>query len=269
VVFFIIISRISNDNKNYTITQQNPIDFHILCWYYIAIESYERMNFMLSLDIMKQIKQSNVSKNADKTMARIKEAFASAPKDVKSAIITQTTQNRNTIYRVIHTGNASGRIVLAFADVLGISPYYFTGAIDEKAPLTDKIIKKFLSEHGYKKLIAQGAGRKRHVPSGSAAAAKATAKAAAKASKTTKATKPAKQPEHAAPAAGGIPSPITAEAHPTVFRVSINESEQMRAMVDQLDLASATQLLEGLYIRAKAGGNAEQLCEIVKYCLLA
>lgn len=233
---------------------------------------------MLSLDIMKQIKQSNVSKDAEKTKARIKEAFSTAPKDIKAAIISQTTQNRNTIYRAINTGNASGRIVLAFAEVLDISPFYFTGEIDNKLPCSTKAVKFFLSEHGYKKLIQQGAGRRRHVAPGSAAATKATAKAAVKSAKTTRATKPAKAASAeyatpgdsaATPSAGGIVSPITAETHPTVFRVSINESEKMHAMVDELDLASATQLLEGLYIRAKAGGNAEQLCEIVKYCLLA
>ncbi|MCL2081393.1 MAG: hypothetical protein FWH16_04765 [Oscillospiraceae bacterium] len=195
---------------------------------------------MLSLDTIKQIKQSNVSKDAEKTKARIKEEFTAAPKDIKAAIIGRTTQNRNTIYRAIHTGSASGRIILAFAETLDISPFYFTGAIDEKEACTEKAVKNFLSEYGYKKLAPKPEKKVRKQPE-----------------------KPAESESES------IPPAITAEAHPTVFRVSINESDKMRSMVDELDLASASQLLEALFIRAKAGGNAEQLCEIVKYCLLA
>lgn len=201
---------------------------------------------MLNLEIVKKIKQSNVSKNAEKTKTRIKEEFSAASKDVKAAIINQTAQNRNTIYRAQQTGNASGRIVLAFAEVLDITPYYFTGVTDEKTPCTDEVVSQFLLEYGYKKLVP---------------IVKKSTKAAKSTTRKPIAASVAETHEHT--------HVVGDDTHPTAFRVTINESEKMRAMVEDLDLASATQLLEGLFIRAKAGGNAEQLCEIVKYCLLA
>ncbi|MCL1820422.1 MAG: hypothetical protein FWG36_07195 [Oscillospiraceae bacterium] len=199
---------------------------------------------MLSQEFLKQIKQSNVCVDAEKTKARMKEEFSAAPKDIKAAITAQTTQNRNTIYRAQDTGRASGRIVLAFAEILNITPYYFTGAVDSKDPCTDELTAKFLKEHGYGKLLKGKRNPIKKVP------------------KVKEVPVPQEKGRELKPAVAG-------EIHPTVFRVTINDSGKMRGMVDELDYDGAARLLEALFIRAKAGGNAEQLCEIVKYCLLA
>ena len=213
---------------------------------------------MLSEAMVKLLKQVNVSKDTEKTAARLKEALASASRADKALVAKQTGQNRNSLYRAEKTGSASARIILAVAEVLNISPYYLDGTSDEKGSCNDAAVKKYLQKLGYKKLFA---GVK--APKG---AKKVRAKAAAPApeAEVVEAGEPVVEEVRVKDALGAHEN-----LQATMFRVTINESEQMREAARSLDLQSATQLLEALFIRAKAGGNAERLCEVVKHCLLS
>jgi hypothetical protein len=56
--------------------------------------------------------------------------------------------NNTSFYSAGKSGSASPKIVLSLAQVLGISPYYFTGEIDEKEPLDDEQVNQFLLKIG-------------------------------------------------------------------------------------------------------------------------
>jgi hypothetical protein len=212
---------------------------------------------MLNEATVKLLKQVNISKNTEKTAVRLKEALAAASRADKALIVSQTGQNRNSLYRAVKTGSASARIIIPIAEVLNISPYFLDGSLDEKGECSDAIVKDYLLKLGYKKLFA--------APK---AVTREKAKAAPKKAAKSKSGDPKVEEIH-------VKEPAKVKQHAdenlqaTMFRVTINESEQMREATKNLDLQSATQLLEALFIRAKAGGNAERLCEVVKHCLLS
>ena len=216
---------------------------------------------MMNEATVKLLKQVNVSKNAEKTSARLKETLAAASRADKTLIVKLTGQNRNSLYRAVRTGSASARIVIPMSEVLNISPYYLDGSSDEKGECNDDLVKEYLLKLGYKKLFDEPKPVKRGRAKSAAGAPKKTAKAD-KADKVT-----AAKPKEAKVKEPKIYPGENLQA--TMFRVTINESEQMREAAKNLDLQSATQLLEALFIRAKAGGNADRLCEVVKHCLLS
>jgi hypothetical protein len=53
------------------------------------------------------------------------------------------------------------------------------------------------------------------------------------------------------------------------FEVDFSDEPNMRTAVEELCYDEAALLLKSLYIRAKAGGDARRLAEIVKRCLLS
>jgi hypothetical protein len=110
---------------------------------------------MLTTEQLKKLKLTNVSQNADKTRERLKKDFNAASNAVKSAIVELSGQSRRTLYRAYEKGSASGRIILSMAEVLKISPFYYTGESDERSELQDADIIRFLQSRGYSNLAGE------------------------------------------------------------------------------------------------------------------
>lgn len=104
---------------------------------------------LLTQEHMKNMKQKSVSVDTVKTMERFKQDFSAANAATKNEIAELSGQKHASIYRVYSHGTANARLVLAMAQVLTVSPYFYTGAEDEKTQLTDELLLRFLNEHGY------------------------------------------------------------------------------------------------------------------------
>ena len=104
---------------------------------------------MLSADIIKSLKQKNVSVNAELTTQRAKDALKKAKRAQKNEIDALTGLKRVSINRVYSTGSISAKVAIAMAQTLNIDPFYLTGESDEKGSCTDKQINAFLIAKGY------------------------------------------------------------------------------------------------------------------------
>ncbi|MDR1669061.1 MAG: hypothetical protein LBR76_03810 [Oscillospiraceae bacterium] len=192
---------------------------------------------MVTPELVAQLKQVNVSQDKDKTTERVRDAFFPASRKDKHDIEKLSGQKRTSIYRVAKTGSISAKIALPMAEILNISPYWLTGESDEAEPCSDALVLKFLDDRGYKLEKVAKPPRKQR----------------------------AQKPE---PVSEPAPAPAPDENILSVT-VSLSNTPKMRQAVENLDAESAGQLLQALHLRAKAGGNAEQLWDFVKLCLLS
>ncbi len=192
---------------------------------------------MVTAELIAHMKQVNVSLDKDKTAERVKNAFFPASRKAKHDIERLSGQKRTSIYRVAKTGSITAKIVLPMAEILNISPFWLIGESDEAEPCSDSLIHKFLDDRGYK---------------------------LDKSAKTPRKPRARKEEGTALP-------PVTTPEDENVLSVTITLSNtpQMQKAVANLDEDVAGQLLQALYLRADAGGNAEQLLNVVKLCLLS
>ena len=192
---------------------------------------------MVTPELVALLKQVNVSRDKEKTAERVKNAFSAASRKDKHTIEELSGQKRTSIYRVFKTGSVSAKVILPLSEVLNISPYWFIGETDEQESCSDALVLRFLEERGYKIAQLPKAKRARKVKAAAAEAAPAESAAA--------------------------------EEDLISVTVTLSNTEKMRQAVDNLDAEGAAQLLQGLFLRARAGGNAEQLWDVVKLCLLS
>jgi len=107
---------------------------------------------MIDERLIKQLKQTNISKNIAVTKERINEIWKSATKMQKSRVELISGVSRATIYRVYNNGKISAKLAVAIAKVFNVDPYYLTGMSNKLSRCTDQIIYKFLTDLGYKNL---------------------------------------------------------------------------------------------------------------------
>ncbi|MDR2559293.1 MAG: hypothetical protein LBC86_07115 [Oscillospiraceae bacterium] len=227
---------------------------------------------MLTAKQFEGLKKANLSIDAQKSRERISEGYKSASSEVKKAIHALSGLTQNTFYNAFQKGTASPKMVLAMAQLLGVSPYYYIGETDKKDSFNDETLKKFLAE---KKLaVIKKAGR----PAKKVAVAKVKVekpvkpvkkgrKAAVKAVPAPKAV-----PKKAAsvPKAAKTPAAKAAPADNEVFiQVSIPKSPKLQRAIANLDEESAVLLLRALIRKTDASDQAKALCDIIKSCLLS
>jgi hypothetical protein len=237
---------------------------------------------MLTTKQFEGLKKTNLSVDAQKSRERISSAYKAASSEVKKAIHSLSGLTQNTFYNAFQKGSASPRMVLAMAQTLGTSPYYYTGESDDKGKFSEDVLKSFLSE---KKLAvtARKAGRAAKKAAAAATAAiekvkpvKKRRKAAVKAApvKAAKAVKvkaaPKAAPKKAAAAPKAAASKAAAPENNEVFiQVSIPKSPKLQKAIANLDEEGAVLLLRALIRKADASDQAKALCDIIKSCLLS
>jgi hypothetical protein len=259
---------------------------------------------MLSKKQIDNLKRGNVSADSAKTKARVtKDYLAASTADKKAIRELASAPNFNSV--VAKSGTISAKYVIAIAQTLKVSPYYYTGESDDKT-FADGIMDGFLKKHSEKKTASVKATEKKptaaKVVEKKPAAKKATAKPTASKPKAAKATPKAdaKKPvakatkvkplkaepkakpanKKAAPAKVAKPAPVkkprvvkTAPVAPAVndsvlATIQIDNSVKMNKAVKDLSEDNAVILLKALSYKAKAGGNAEVLYDLIKRCLL-
>jgi hypothetical protein len=197
---------------------------------------------LITKEMIATLKRTNVSKDAEKTKERVKESFFAAKNKVKSQIEDLTGLKRTSIYRVFREGAVSAKVVCAMAQILNVSPFYYTGEADEKGECTDALLHSFLIQKGFREQAYQIAPDR----------------------------KPRKtEAKEDAPASDEQSKPVPASLGGSMlFSSEFSNSPELAQAAAGLPLDDAIQLLSALYIRAKAGGNPAQLADFIKRCLL-
>ena len=104
---------------------------------------------MLKPDAFKSIKQTNVSKNPEKTMERLKAVWRTTEKTKREEILALCGLNKASIERAYKTGNVSAKIIAAVAQIAELDPLYLVGDSDEQRSFSDDIVVQFLTDLGY------------------------------------------------------------------------------------------------------------------------
>lgn len=224
---------------------------------------------MLTKQQIQEIKGKNLSQDKEKTAERIPNGFKSADKNQKKEILDLLGFSNGAIYNVSKTGSASAKTVLALAQILNVSPYYYIGAVDEQEACTDELFEKFIEEFNLGPITKAKAkrGRKGAAPAEPEEKPK-SAKSSAKKEKPQ--AVPESEPESVvAPVAEDTSAAALDELDIFEICLEADGSDMMKTAVDELTLEDASILLSALYKKANANENAADLLEIVKYCLLS
>ena len=110
---------------------------------------------MLKAEQVQSLKRTNISKDAEKTKQRAKELWKSLKLVQRNAIKELAGVSPQAIYKVYKDGGISIKITLAFAQTLGVNPYYLTGEADEPGEYTAALVRELLLQHGYQKHAAE------------------------------------------------------------------------------------------------------------------
>ena len=219
---------------------------------------------MLAETQIRQLKQVDISKDAEKTKERTREAWYAASKDAQEAIMTLTGITKSSVQRAYKTGSISAKLALAFAQTLNLNPYYLSGESDEQSDCSDELIRMFLSDHGYQKLLAE-------LP-------------AEQPAKTRKRrTKVSKEADEALPTPEPVAAPV-AETQDDTQRIAAQPEEPIAVPSDPpepapiseetktfLDAATDDEimlLVRAVLLRAKAGGKYAEKAHQLKLFLL-
>ena len=110
---------------------------------------------MITSALIQQLKQSNISKNGEKTSKRVQKVWKAATSDQKAAVCELSGSAKATVYRIFKTGGISAKLALAMGKVLYVDPLYLTGELDEPGEYADADALELLVRLGYTKLLAE------------------------------------------------------------------------------------------------------------------
>ncbi|MDR0530862.1 MAG: hypothetical protein LBG83_02195 [Oscillospiraceae bacterium] len=195
---------------------------------------------MITATLIRQLKQSNISKDGTKTGSRVQKVWKSATAEQKAAVCELSGSAKATIYRIFKTGGISAKLALALGKVLRIDPLYLTGEVDEPGEYSETDATELLVRLGYNKLLVEQEKAQRRAQREAAKLQKAEEEAAA------------------APAEGA--------AAPAEEKIPAREAPANEIVTNEDILI----LLQSLEIRAKAGiPAARELLRQIKLLLLA
>lgn len=104
---------------------------------------------MYDASFIQTLKQVNVSKDAEKTMQRVRELWMPASKTDRQTIEQLADVSTATVQRVYKTGSLSAKLVVPMSQTLNVSPKYLTGESDERGVCSEEQLAEFLTAHGY------------------------------------------------------------------------------------------------------------------------
>jgi len=223
----------------------------------LTLEEYQ----MLSEKQFGSFKRGNVSVDAGKTKARISKDYKAASMANKK-VIRELAGAPNFHTVIAKDGIISAKQTAAIAQVLGVSPYYYTGESDDKKPFTGEIMTGFYEKHKNEKPTTKSKPAKKKP-----AAKKAAPKSSKPADKPARPAKPVapKKPKTGKPVA----PPLAGKTNEAFLDIQLDDSAKMLKTVSTLDVESAVLLLKALSCKAKAGGNAEVVYDLIKRLLLS
>jgi len=109
---------------------------------------------MLDNTQIKQLKQTNISADSEKTGARVKQVWKNADSAARDEVMALADVALSTVQRAYKTGSLSAKLAVTLAQVLKVNPFYLTAETDEAENVLDEdILNAFLTAHGYDELV--------------------------------------------------------------------------------------------------------------------
>ena len=109
---------------------------------------------MYSKELYNKLKQTNVSKDPEKTKERVKAVWAMLDKQQKQEVFNISDLKKATLERTCRLGNISAILATALAEISRIDPYYLAAITDNKQEdVSDALIDSFLIDHNYQNLV--------------------------------------------------------------------------------------------------------------------
>jgi hypothetical protein len=201
---------------------------------------------MYDSKIITQLKQTNVSADAEKTKVRVAEAWKNASKDDKTAVATLAGVNQSSIVRAYKTGNISAKLIVPLAQTLNVNPFYLTGETDEFGESSAELLKEFLVKLGYGSLAAKKAPAKRKFERRTKNEVKPV---------VAESTEPVQE--------------VEAIIEPVLESVEISVDDGAQTLADVLTNDEAILLLQSVLLKAKAGGRYAELAATIKALLVS
>ena len=203
-------------------------------------------------ELLSKLKQSNISKDADKTKSRVRSLWKAAGKPIRETVLSLAGVKTVTLQRTYLGGNISAKMALALAKTLNVSPYYLTGQSDETGTFSDAVMVGLLRELKYDKLLAEaGLGEPR--------------KRGRRKSAHTAAVKPTTD---AVPDTVSEAPPAAVEPLPPEETAGAPAIMETPVLADILTEDEAVLLLKAALLKAKAGGNSAEIARRIKALLL-
>jgi hypothetical protein len=104
---------------------------------------------MIDKETMQELKQVNVSKDAEKTKERIRDLWKPLSKEKRQDILDRADLKKVTVERAYTNGSVQAKLIVAFSEVLEIDPLFLTGQADEQRAYDDTLVVDFLKGLGY------------------------------------------------------------------------------------------------------------------------
>ena len=109
---------------------------------------------MYNKELYNKLKQTNVSKDPEKTKERVRAVWTALDKHQKQEVFNISDLKKATLERTCRLGNISAILATALAEVSRVDPYYLAAVTDIKQEdISDEIINSFLIDHHYENLI--------------------------------------------------------------------------------------------------------------------
>jgi len=109
---------------------------------------------MYSKELYNKLKQTNISKDPEKTKDRVKAVWATLDKQQKQEVFNISDLKKATLERTCRLGNISVILATALAEIARIDPYYLAAITDIKQEdVSDAVIDSFLIDHNYKNVL--------------------------------------------------------------------------------------------------------------------
>jgi hypothetical protein len=203
---------------------------------------------MLSAETIRQLRQTNISADAELTKERVRSLWKSATPVQREIILAFAGLKQTAVSRAYTTGNISIKIVLAMAQALNINPFYLTSEAVEKGAYTMSALNAFLTDKQYADLAQQE-------------------EAATREQKQVEAPNPVETPQ-AVKVAGTAVAVAAQQPDEPVAPADTEPTEDESMAITALAEEDAMFLLQTLYIRAKYSHDAQDKLDKVKDLLV-
>jgi len=109
---------------------------------------------MFNKELYNKLKQTNVSKDPEKTKERVRAVWTSLDKQQKQEVFNISDLKKATLERTCRLGNISAILATALAEVARVDPYYLAAITDvNQDDVSDTTIESFLIDHDYKNVL--------------------------------------------------------------------------------------------------------------------
>jgi len=229
-------------------------------------------------ELVSKLKQSNISKDGDKTKARVKPLWKAANNEQRKVILALADVKDVSVRRAYVTGSISAKLVAAISLAMNVNPYFLTGQVDEAGEYSDTQLVELLKDHKYDKLLAEagllgGPEKKRGRRKAAPAKIAETDAAPVEVPVGEPEAMPVEEPVVAETAAVPVEQPVVTDSaiEPDTEPVCAPVITIQIPAVDDVVLTEdeATLLLKAAFLKAKAGGVGAEKARQIKAMLLS